>query len=219
MARVAWPGAQRFTARASGGLSLLADSAAELSDLLAVAAITDPVARVAAGNLAAIAPAEQYSGPLVDIAMRPFLLIGDSRFSDGKSFGILYAADNERTGLLESAYHQAIRLRAANAPRGAIALMQAYELNITALLVDARRANDPSIDARIYDADSYAVSQPYGRSVRDAGNAGLLYESVRQPGAECVGLFRGNVVSTVTRLDRWVYYFDGNEISEFGRVA
>ena len=218
--KISWQKAVRFTAReGGGGLSLLSDSAAELTAMLDVAARTDLNARLAAGRLAAIAPADRYNGPLSGVVMRPFLNLGDSRFSDGKTYGALYVADIEKTGLVESAHHQAIRMRAAHAPRGMAVLMQSYKLAVDGTLVDARPSTDPSINAAIYDPDSYAASQPYGRTIRDADHAGLIYESVRQPGGECLALFKGSAVHKVTRLDKWMFYFDGDEISEFGRVA
>lgn len=85
--------------------------------------------------------------------------------------------------------------------------------------MDARRSADPSVSAAIYDPNSYAVSQPYGRTIRYTGHAGLIYESVREPGGECLALFKGNIVLTATRLDKWMFYFDGGKISEFGRVV
>lgn len=218
--KIGWQKAVRFTAReGGGGLSLLADSAAELAAMLEVAAKTDSTARLLAGRLAAIAPADVYSGPLNGVVMRPFLVFAESRFSDGKTYGTLYVAGSEKTGLVESAHHQAIRLRAAHAPRGMAVLMQSYKLAVNETLVDARRTADLSVNAAIYDPISYAVSQPYGRTIRDADHAGLVYDSVREPGGECLALFKGSIVNKVARLDRWMFYFDGDEISEFGRVA
>lgn len=98
-------------------------------------------------------------------------------------------------------------------------LMQCYKLAIDETLVDARRSANSSVAAAIYDPISYAVSQPYGRVIRGANHAGLVYDSVRDPGRDCLALFKGSAVHAVARLDRWIFSFDGNEISEFGRAV
>jgi hypothetical protein len=214
---LAWPQAQRCVAREDGGLPLLAQNASELEQLLAVEAITNPAVRFAQGKLTGIPRERRYDGPNTFVVMRPFLLIGASRFSDGGSLGVPYAAETVETGLAESTHHQAARLRQARAPRGLSGRMQAYTLSTAGTLVDVRGPSD--VDPAIYDPENYTAAQRFGRSLRDGGYRGVVYDSFRHPGGACAGLFWPDAVLDVSASDAWLYYYDGDRISEFARVV
>lgn len=218
-APLVWPDAQRVVSRPSGpiaALALLVRDPRELDVLVAVETLTNPLAREAAGALATIPPARRYIGPNAGLVMTPFILPNDSRFSDG-SYGVLYAAAAIDTALRESGHHQALRLAATAAPPGTTVPMFSFSLHIDTTIADIRR--NTGADAAIYDPASYAASQPFGQQLRAQGHDGLHFDSVRHPGGACLGLFWPDAVKDVHPGDRWRYYFDGAQMTEYARVA
>jgi hypothetical protein len=181
----------------------LVDEPEEIDALIAIEALTNPLARVAAGALAAIPAPRRYLGPLAGLVMTPFVLPSASRFSDGTRYGVLYAADKIETALREAGHHHALRLIATAAPAGTT--VPAYSLSL-------------HIDSVVDDPDSYAASQVYGSNARDAGHNGVYYDSVRSDG-ECAGLFWPDAVKNARAGDEWRCYFDGKAITEYARVA
>ena len=73
-------------------LADLVEQPEDLEELLALRALTDPLAADALTNVSLVSPADRYLGPRASVVMAPFLIIGQSRFSPG-TFGVLYTAD------------------------------------------------------------------------------------------------------------------------------
>jgi hypothetical protein len=214
-----WGDAQRVVSRPSGPIAAFAtlvDEPEEIDVLIAIEGLTNPLARVAAGALAAIPVARRYLGPLAGLVMTPFVLPSASRFSDGTRYGVLYAADRIETALHEAGHHHALRLIATAAPAGTTVPAYSFSLHLDSVVDDVRRASGG--DAALYDPDSYAASQVYGSNARDAGHNGIYYDSVRSDG-ECAGLFWPDAVQNARAGDEWRCYFDGNAITEYARVA
>src|SRR5690606_7450090 len=112
-----------------------------------------------------------------------------SRFSDG-SYGVYYAARTLETAVRETAYHRARFMAATEEPPGEID-MRAYVGRPVKQLRDVRGARYESL----HDPDDYHASQAFARPLRDAGDWGLVYRSVRHAGGECIAAFRPQAVS------------------------
>jgi hypothetical protein len=129
-----------------------------------------------------------------------------SRFSDG-SYGVFYAAHDRPTAIAETQYHHARFLAATQQPAMQLP-MRLYAVRISAQLHDLRP--DGVVPEAVYDPDSYDASQVLGRQLREAGSAGVVYRSVRQPAGECVGLFKPRGASQCVHAAYLLYVWDGS---------
>lgn len=214
-----WPDARRVTARRQpSAFTLLLDRAtpARLEALLTLAAMTDPLAREAAGALPLIPADRRYAGPNAHVVMLPFLLRRPSRFCDG-SFGVLYVADIIETALNEAGYHHARRLVAATAPAGTTLTLSSFAIDFAARLIDIRRVHGRCPDPDIYHPDQYVRSVVFARATRTQGHEGIHYDSVRRPLGECGALFYPDVVRDVQVREDWIAVYDGRERFEFAQ--
>ena len=176
-------------------------SAAEARDLLAV---------VVAGRPARFDPADIATGEGAGWVMSAFLQGGAARFND-ESSGSFYAARDEATAIAETHYHYS---------RFLVAAREAYALiGVRVLLADiAARALDIRGRERalpeLYDPDPahYSRSQQWAAAQRDAGADGIVYDSVRRAGGECVALFRPRLITRCRAGDRLAYEWDGRSI-------
>lgn len=176
-------------------------SADEARDLLAI---------VTAGRPARFDPADVAVGEGAGWVMAAFLQGGAARFND-QSFGAFYAALEEATAIAETQFHYARFLLAAR---------EEYALiGVRVLLADiASRAVDIRGRVRtlpeLYDPDPshYARSQQWAAAQRATGVDGVVYDSVRREGGECVALFRPRLVTRCRAGDRLVYEWDGESI-------
>jgi hypothetical protein len=196
--------------------SALVDGPADVDDLLEIEALTNPLARDAAGILASIPRSRRYAGPLASLIMTPFVLLGESRFSAG-NYGVLYVANHIDVALNEVGHHHKARLLATRAPAGTTVPLYALTVHVDAVVDDIRTASGGDVD--LYHPDDYTAGQAHGAKSRGAGNAGVHYDSVRYPGGECVGLFWPDGVQTASTGDEYRAYFDGTEITEYLRVT
>jgi RES domain-containing protein len=176
-------------------------SADEARDLLAV---------VAAGRPARFDPADVAVGEGAGWVMAAFLQGGAARFND-ESFGAFYAAHEEATAIAETQYHYARFLLAARDDYALIGV-QLLIADVDARAVDIRgRARTLR---ELYDPDParYARSQLWGAAQRAAGADGIVYDSVRREGGECVALFRPRLITRCRVGERLAYEWDGRSI-------
>jgi RES domain-containing protein len=184
--------------------------AREFDALYALEEMTNDRFREEAGKIDLVAPEDRVFGPGSGPVMAAFTHLNPlgSRFSDG-SFGVLYAAQSRATAIVETKYHHSRFLRAT--AEGAMHLpMRVYGLDLDADLSDMHGYGD----AAIFNPDSYAASQRLGRQLRDRGSAGVGYPSVRDPGGECVGIFKPRCVSWCRELAQLLYIWNGSEFSD-----
>jgi hypothetical protein len=119
-----------------------------------------------------------------------------SRFN-GPDLGAWYAAADLRTAAAEVAHH--LRREAVD---GRVETLQrtyrAYSCRLDGKYVDLRGgAADPAVLA----SDSYAASQPFGEGLRAAGEAGVLYGSLRLAGGVNVAAFRPRHILDVVQAE------------------
>lgn len=202
---LSWPGAYRIVSSQAAPIaafSNLVASSAEFDALLQIEALTNPLAR-----------GDRVGGRGAALIMAPFVIPTVSRFSDG-SYGVFYAGDELRTAGAERAHHLAKALRESHESDIVIRSEgYAYTIGIDSDVHDVRRSADPPPPQGTYNKNNYATAQRHGRSLREAGANGLLYESVRRPGFECVAIFRPQCISDPRPVGPVYFDWDGNEIT------
>ena len=72
--------------------------------------------------------------------------------------------------------------------------------------------DDPMAD--IYDPDSYVASQKLARSLRLAGSNGIVFDSVRHSGGQCLAIYRPRLVQNCRQGTHLRYVWDGERISQ-----
>ncbi|MGF1643365.1 MAG: RES family NAD+ phosphorylase [Thiotrichales bacterium] len=183
-----------------------------LDALWALEAQTNPRLREETGDLRRVAEVDRVSGPGASIVMAAFTHIGwPSRFSDG-GHGVYYAGRSLETAIRETVHHRERIARQA--------ALSATEFSLRAWVGTPRK---PLHDLRapVYaplhdpapDPADHPLAQAYGKALRAAGAWGLLYNSVRHPGGECIAALRPPAVSLPTQGAHLVYVWNGERIT------
>jgi hypothetical protein len=187
---------------------------ADLDTVFAVESLTNTRLRDELGELALVAAADRVSGPGTTPIMAAFTHLNrqGSRFSDG-SYGVYYAAHGIDTAIVETAYHRA-RFLAATGEAALQFDMRSYAADIVAEFHDIRAARERH--AALYDPapDAYGPAQDFARHLRAAGSNGIAYDSVRDPGGECVAVFKPRVIAPVVQGPHYCYVWDGEKIAQ-----
>ncbi len=174
--------------------------------------MTNPRLRNELGEIDLVPPAERVHGPGSSYVMAPFTHLNPEggRFND-PTFGAFYAARERATAVAETCFHRARFLaRTREAPLEVE--MRVLEARIDARLHDLRgqKADLPLL----HDPHGYGVSQRFARRLREAGSAGIAFDSVRRDGGHCVAVFRPRAISRCRQAEHLVYRWDGTRISD-----
>jgi hypothetical protein len=177
-----------------------------------IESLTNPRLRDQVGDIELVPPEDRAFGPGGSVIMAPFTHLDPtgSRFADG-TFGAFYAAASLATSIAETRFHREIFLRATR--QGPLELdMRSYLADVSARFTDIRgmRARMPDI----YDPDSYAASQAFGRRLKLNDSNGIAYDSVRHPDGECLAIFRPRLIQNLRQGVHLRYVWDGTRISQ-----
>lgn len=180
--------------------------------LYALESRTNPRLRDQVGDITLVPPEERVHGPGSTYVMAAFTHLNPegARFND-PTFGAWYAARERATAVAETVYHRE-RFLARTAEPGIELEMRVLEAKLDARFHDLR--GDTEALPGVYDPAGYAVSQRLGRRLRDAASWGVVYDSVRRVGGQCVGVFRPRAVSRCRQAEHLVYVWDGARIAE-----
>jgi RES domain-containing protein len=187
---------------------------ADLEAVFAIEALTNPRLREEAGLLQRIPKNRRISGPGSTPVMAAFTHLNPegSRFSDG-SWGVFYAAHSVATAVEETVYHRQQFLAATAEPACDIE-MRCYRTAITGKLHDLRggwpQAHSP---------DSYAASQTLARELRQCDSNGVVYDSARHLGGECVAVFYPDLIAPCVQSEHLIYRWDGRRIAMVLKVS
>lgn len=186
---------------------------ADLDVVYAVEALTNPRLRQEAGDISLVPPDERISGPGSSPVMAAFTHLNPngSRFSDG-SYGVYYAARTLKTAVREVSHHQARFLSATREPSISIDL-RCYKALVRQPVHDIRGRQ--SALAAVYSADDYGASQRFGASLRQQGSWGIAYDSVRDPGGECVGILRPRALGPALQGQHVTLQWNGETIESW----
>lgn len=184
---------------------------ADLDAVFQIEALTNDRLRDEVGELVRVPPAERVSGPGAGYVMAPFTHVapGGGRFTDG-TFGAYYAAESLATAIAETTYHRARFLAATHEPPMELD-MRALAATLDAPLHDVRGLG--AAHPEWYRSDDYAAPQALARVLRAAGSWGVAYDSVRDPGGQCVAVFRPRALAGCRQGAHLTYVWDGERIA------
>lgn len=200
-----WNKAYRLVNSAFPPISVFEDTVdpADLEIAYALESLTNDRLRDQAGLLDRVRPEDRLSGEGSTPVMAAFTHIGRaSRFTDG-SYGVYYCASSLEAAIAETCFHQAQFWRATQEASIEITL-RTYINKVLKPMIDVRD------DASLHQPSTagYAVSQAFARPHREQGAWGLLYNSVRLSGHECVAAFRPPALSIPVQGPHLRYVWD-----------
>jgi len=180
---------------------------ADLEAVFRIEGLTNPRLRQELGQIDLVPKERRISGPGTTPIMAAFTHANPdgSRFSPG-GFGVYYASRQRDTAIRETVHHRQIFLAATAEPPCRIE-MRCYT-SIVRGTVDDLRGGWPELHA----ADSYAASQRFGAARRESGSDGIVYDSVRHAGGECVAVFYPDLVSPCLQEAHLYYGWNGQRI-------
>ena len=221
LARVSWRPSYRLIASRYPTVGLydaIADPA-DLDAVYAIEALANPRLRDEIGELQLVPPAERVAGPGATPVMAAFTHLNPegSRFSDG-SYGVYYAAHSLDTAVAEVSHHRAAFMRRTDEP--AIDLdLRLITASVEAELHDLGKGDAGDAHsgrfAAALDPDDYGAPQRLGKALREAGSWGLRFPSVRDPGGECVGIFRPRALRHAKAAAHIALHWDGQRITHW----
>lgn len=193
----------------------LFDRVADADDfdaLYALEAMSNERLRDELGQIERVPREQRVFGPGSGPIMAAFthVNLGGSRFSDG-SYGVFYAARDRATAIAETRYHHA-RFLAATAQPAMHLPMRLYHVAVDARLHDLRP--EGAVPAAVHDPDDYSAGRAWGARLRQAGAAGVVYRSVRQPQGHNVGLFTPRAASQCLHAAHLLYVWDGRGFAD-----
>ena len=174
--------------------------------------LTNPRLRDDVGEIELVPREDRIFGPGASVIMAPFTHLNPegSRFADD-TFGAFYAAASLDTSIAETRYHREIFLRATR-ERPLELDMRTYLCDVAASFHDIRGKRDRMPD--IYDPDSYVASQKLARSLKLAGSNGVVFDSVRHSGGQCLAVYRPRLVQNCRQGTHLRYVWDGERIGQ-----
>jgi len=181
----------------------------EMQAVWEVESITNDRLRQEAGDINLVISEDRIAGHGSSILMAAFThLSGSTRFSDG-SYGIYYAGLSKETAIRETVFHRENFLRATNEDKGELT-MRLYEGTIERKLHDIRGKHF----AQLHNPHDYSQSQSYGRQLKDQNSWGIIYNSVRHDGGDCIAALRPPAVSIPIQSTHLRYIWNGERITE-----
>lgn len=194
-------------------------SPADARAALVLAALTDDSARAMLDRMALLPDGEWVLGlPGAQLIMAAFFhpAPGGGRFN-AESLGAWYTAREVDTAIAETVYHHTRRLRHSTAGFHAAIWMRELVCRIDASLHEIRGWGRRR--PRLFDADDYAASQPFGEALRAGGSNGIVYRSVRRPAGENVVVFRPKMLLPIDEGARFEYHWTGDPAPRVMRLT
>jgi len=192
------------------------DTPEELAIAFEIESMTNDRLLDEAGDIQLVAPEDRLIGPGSSPVMAAFTHLGfGSRFTNG-DFGVYYAADALETAISETIYHKEREMAAAG--EESIELTMRCYVGDIALSMHDLRGGD-YLD--LHDPNDYSASQSYAAWMRSNGSDGLLYNSVRRPGHECIAAFKPIALTSPIQGEHLKYFYDGQKrrITHWAKIS
>lgn len=198
------------------------DRVASVDDAMAameLEGLTNDRLRIAAER-SALLPAENWvvGVPGATIVMVAFLHAASEggRFN-GPQLGAWSAARDLRTAIRETSYHHTRRLATSSMGFDATITMREFTTALDAPLIDLRD-REQTMPA-LYHRSDYTVSQQFGEACRARGDVGIIWNSVRHAGGECVVIYQPRRLLPVQQGQHLEYRWHGVAEPEILRLS
>ena len=172
--------------------------------------LTNDRLRNEVGNLSLVVPEDRICGAGASVVMAAFTHVSparQSRFSNG-AYGVYYAARTLDTAIHETVYHRSRFLNYTHEAPGEIA-MRAYCGKVLQPLHDIRNAQFNELRH----PENYQPSQYFGEKLRAQNAWGIVYNSVRHEGGECIAILRPPAISIPKQSKHLSYVWNGEKIT------
>lgn len=180
-----------------------------MDDLFYIESLTNDRLRDEIGEIALVAADDRISGPGSSPVMAAFTHISKdtpSRFSDG-TYGVYYAARTQETAIEETKFHRAKFLSYTNEDPGEID-MRVYIGEIAKPMHNIQNEKY----SNLHNPDDWNPSQLFGQTLKEKNSWGIIYNSVRDPGGECIAALRPPCVTIPRQGPHLSYVWDGARI-------
>lgn len=164
------------------------------------------------GEVAIVAPVDWISGPGSEYMIAPFTYRNPegSRFSGGHH-GVYYAGRTLPTAVEETRHHRQIFMsRTKEAPMRLE--MRVLTADLDGSLHDIRGMQKKLPE--VYSRTSYAAAQELADRLVKESSYGIVYDSVRHKGGQCVAVLRPPVLSHCQRERHLIFEWDGKKIEK-----
>ncbi|HED16453.1 MAG TPA: RES domain-containing protein [Gammaproteobacteria bacterium] len=182
-----------------------------MDELYYIESLTNERLRHEAGDIAMVPTEDRISGPGSSAIMAAFTHISinrPSRFSNG-SYGVYYAAKSLATAIEETKFHRAIFLAYTNEEPGEID-MRVYIGEVLKPMHDIRIKGYESL----HNPDDWTPGQAFGQKMHESSSWGLVYNSVRDQGGQCIAVFRAPGISIPVQGAHLSYVWNGSTITD-----
>jgi hypothetical protein len=220
VSRVRWTRANRFVPSRypSVGILDLVAGPDDLEAILELEAWTNDRVSTELGILHALPREEWVTGtPMASVVMAAYCHPHPhgARFSTAGR-GAWYASKSLETALAESVFHRTQELVEVGTFETKMQ-MRLYHADFNTTLHDIRGRRGRF--AAAYDPDSYSASQELARALLAAGANGIVFDSVRHQGGECLACFRPALVRNVRVAAHYEYAWEGRPEPRVRRVT
>jgi hypothetical protein len=127
------------------------------------------------------------------------------------SFGVYYAARDETTAIAEVKHHRVAFLEAVRATA------QDLDFDVLNAPITGSQFYDLRDKERefkdVYSPIEYKSSQRLGIELRERDADGIVYDSVRREGGECVAVLRPRCVGPCKPVKHLIFRWDGSQIT------
>jgi hypothetical protein len=168
-------------------------------------AMTNPRVRQEVGDISLIPEARMVKGQHSWWLISAFTHPRPGRFSDG-SFGVYYAANQQITALKEKAYWVARFMDNTDEPH----ISTQVRILVGSADCKLHDIREKTAWESFYYLDDYRESQALAVRLRDANSDGIVYQSVRDEGGECIAIFWPDVLPIPLQGDHISFHWDGN---------
>jgi hypothetical protein len=132
-----------------------------------------------------------------------------TRFASPGSYGVYYAGRDEDTAITETVFHTEQEAGYTQRP-DQLFMRRVLVADIEASVPDFRGAQKGFGD--MYDPVDYSVGQAIGRHYHNEQADGIVYDSVRHTGGECVAVFNPSCIHRCRHTKFLAYHWDGRKV-------
>ena len=182
-----------------------------MEELYYIESLTNDRLRDEAGDIALVLPEDRVTGPGSSPVMAAFTHSSKecpNRFSDG-SYGVYYAARTLDTAIEETKFHRARFLSSTNEDPG--------EIDMRVYIGEIAKPMHNILSDRyehLHNPDDWQPSQIFGQSIKDINSWGIVYNSVRDPGGECIAALRPPSITIPRPGPHLSYVWDGKCVAK-----